>query len=292
MPIVETFSVALEALRANKLRSLLTMLGIVIGVSAVIAMLALGRGAQQSVKDRIAQLGTTMLTVVPGQQRGPGSIASATERARLTLDDAQALEDRGKVLAAVLGLDPDAVRAALESQKSAARARKAAAAGDSTAAGGTAAVGGTGGVASDSLSTHGGKHGGKHKHKHANDGSRGGAAAADGSAADGSSGGGSSGGGSSGGGSSGGSSSRSQVVFVKSATGIEPRRVKLGLSDFDFSQVTSGVEEGEQVVMLGLVQAQAARVKQQAKAREKAAGSMPGGLGSQGSGSSKKGGGV
>ena len=79
---------------------------------------------------------------------------------------------------------------------------------------------------------------------------------------------------------------------MKSATGIEPRRVKLGLSDFDFSQVTSGVEEGEQVVMLGLVQAQAARVKQQAKAREKAAGSMPGGLGSQGSGSSKKGGGV
>ena len=71
-------------------------------------MLALGRGAQQSVKDRIAQLGTTMLTVVPGQQRGPGSIASATERARLTLDDAQALEDRGKVLAAV---QPEMVRA-------------------------------------------------------------------------------------------------------------------------------------------------------------------------------------
>ena len=206
--------------------------------------------------------------------------------------DAVRSQREALVLAASLGLDPDAVRAALESQKSAARARKAAAAGDSTAAGGTAAVGGTGGVASDSLSTHGGKHGGKHKHKHANDGSRGGAAAADGSAADGSSGGGSSGGGSSGGGSSGGSSSRSQVVFVKSATGIEPRRVKLGLSDFDFSQVTSGVEEGEQVVMLGLVQAQAARVKQQAKAREKAAGSMPGGLGSQGSGSSKKGGGV
>ena len=205
--------------------------------------------------------------------------------------DAVRSQREALVLAASLGLDPDAVRAALESQKSAARARKAAAAGDSTAAGGTAAVG-TGGVASDSLSTHGGKHGGKHKHKHANDGSRDGAAAADGSAADGSSGGGSSGGGSSGGGSSGGSSSRSQVVFVKSATGIEPRRVKLGLSDFDFSQVTSGVEEGEQVVMLGLVQAQAARVKQQAKAREKAAGSMPGGLGSQGSGSSKKGGGV
>ena len=101
MPIRETLAVALEALRSNKLRSLLTMLGIVIGVSAVIAMVALGRGAQQSVKDRIAALGTTMLTVVPGQQRGPGSVASATDRRPLTLEDAQALDDRGTVLAAV-----------------------------------------------------------------------------------------------------------------------------------------------------------------------------------------------
>jgi putative ABC transport system permease protein len=101
MPIFETFAVALEALRANKLRSFLTMLGIVIGVSAVIAMVALGRGAQQSVKDRIASLGTTLLTVVPGQQRGPGSIASAADRSRLELADAQALEDRGAVLMAV-----------------------------------------------------------------------------------------------------------------------------------------------------------------------------------------------
>ena len=101
MPIFETFAVALEALRANKLRSFLTMLGIVIGVSAVIAMVALGRGAQQSVKDRIASLGTTLLTVVPGQQRGPGSIASSADRSRLELEDAQALEDRGTVLMAV-----------------------------------------------------------------------------------------------------------------------------------------------------------------------------------------------
>jgi putative ABC transport system permease protein len=101
MPIFETIAVALEALRANKLRSLLTMLGIVIGVSAVIAMVALGRGAQQSVKDRIASLGTTMLTVVPGQQRGPGSVASATDRRPLKLEDAQALVDRGVILTAV-----------------------------------------------------------------------------------------------------------------------------------------------------------------------------------------------
>ena len=101
MPLFETFGVALEALRANKLRSLLTMLGIVIGVAAVIAMVALGRGAQQSVKDRIASLGTTLLTVTPGQQRGPGSIASASDRAALTIEDSQVLEDRGAVLVAV-----------------------------------------------------------------------------------------------------------------------------------------------------------------------------------------------
>ena len=70
MLIGEIISVAIGALRANKLRSLLTMLGIVIGVGAVIAVVALGTGAQQAVKDRISALGTTLLTVNPGQQRG------------------------------------------------------------------------------------------------------------------------------------------------------------------------------------------------------------------------------
>jgi putative ABC transport system permease protein len=97
----ETIAVALEALGANKLRSFLTMLGIVIGVAAVITMVALGRGAQQSVNDRIAALGTTLLTVVPGQARTAGSIASAADRAPLTLDDAQALVDRAVDVAAV-----------------------------------------------------------------------------------------------------------------------------------------------------------------------------------------------
>ena len=102
MPIFEIVNVALEALRTNKLRSVLTRLGIVIGVGAVIAMIALGRGAQQSVKDRISSLGTTLLTVFPGQQRGGGGpVASATDRAPLTLDDAAALEERGRTIIAV-----------------------------------------------------------------------------------------------------------------------------------------------------------------------------------------------
>jgi putative ABC transport system permease protein len=91
LQVGETVAVALDSLRANKLRSFLTMLGIVIGVGAVIAMVALGRGAQQSVKDRIASLGTTLLTVLPAQARGTGWVASTADRARMTLDDAKAI---------------------------------------------------------------------------------------------------------------------------------------------------------------------------------------------------------
>jgi putative ABC transport system permease protein len=100
MLITETFAVALEALRVNKMRSLLTMLGIVIGVGAVIAMVALGRGAQNSVNERIAALGTTLITISPGQVSSRG-IASATDRAKLTTDDAEALVRDGKYIAAV-----------------------------------------------------------------------------------------------------------------------------------------------------------------------------------------------
>ncbi len=100
MLIGETIRVALGALRANKLRSLLTMLGIVIGVSAVIAVVALGRGAQKAVNDRISSLGTTLLTVSPGQAR-TGGVFSFDVRTRLILEDALALEERGTVITAV-----------------------------------------------------------------------------------------------------------------------------------------------------------------------------------------------
>ena len=92
MLIGEIIRVALGALRANKLRSLLTMLGIVIGVAAVIAVVALGTGAQTAVKDRISSLGTTLLTVMPGQQRGMG--VTFDQSMKLTMDDAKALEDQ------------------------------------------------------------------------------------------------------------------------------------------------------------------------------------------------------
>jgi putative ABC transport system permease protein len=100
MLIGEIVRVALGALRANKLRSLLTMLGIVIGVAAVIAMIALGNGAQKAVKDRISALGTTLLTIMPGQAFGMGGIRSGDQQ-KMTMDDAKAIEDHAEHILAV-----------------------------------------------------------------------------------------------------------------------------------------------------------------------------------------------
>jgi putative ABC transport system permease protein len=100
MLIGEIITVALGALRANKLRSLLTMLGIVIGVAAVIAMIALGNGAQKAVKDRISALGTTLLTVQPGQAFGMGGVRSGDQQ-KMTMDDAKAIEEHSEHITAV-----------------------------------------------------------------------------------------------------------------------------------------------------------------------------------------------
>jgi putative ABC transport system permease protein len=99
MLLTETVRVALDALRVNKLRSLLTMLGIVIGVGAVIAMVALGNGAQQQIQERIARLGTTVLQIDP-QRVSTGGIQSTTT-VKLTTKDVDMIVARSpNVLAA------------------------------------------------------------------------------------------------------------------------------------------------------------------------------------------------
>ena len=100
MLLGEIFQVALSAIRANKLRSFLTALGIVIGVGAVITMVALGNGAQKAVQDRIAALGTNLLTVFAGQSMHRG-VASA-ERVSLKTDDAIALKRYAGAISAVV----------------------------------------------------------------------------------------------------------------------------------------------------------------------------------------------
>jgi putative ABC transport system permease protein len=82
---------ALRALRANPLRSALTMLGIVIGVAAVIAMVAVGSGAQTQVADQIRSLGSNLLLVQPGSLRQGAVRLGAGSRQTLTEDDATAI---------------------------------------------------------------------------------------------------------------------------------------------------------------------------------------------------------
>jgi putative ABC transport system permease protein len=97
---MESVRVALQALRANVLRSVLTALGIIIGVAAVITMVALGSGAQRAVSEQITALGANVLNVVPGQSMFRG-VASAS-RVSLTTDDAEALAQDCRLLAAVV----------------------------------------------------------------------------------------------------------------------------------------------------------------------------------------------
>jgi putative ABC transport system permease protein len=99
MILGEVFRVALGALITNKLRSLLTMLGIVIGVGAVIAIVALGRGAQTAVSDRIASLGTTLIMINP-QNVQRGGVATADIKP-LTLADARAIEERSQYVTSI-----------------------------------------------------------------------------------------------------------------------------------------------------------------------------------------------
>lgn len=87
----EILSVALSSLRATKARAVLTALGVVIGVGAVITMIALGSGAQAAVESQLDALGTDRVSIQPGQSYARG-VASA-ERARLTIDDANALKE-------------------------------------------------------------------------------------------------------------------------------------------------------------------------------------------------------
>ena len=91
MLFLEIVMVAMGAVRANVLRSVLTTLGIVIGIAAVITMVALGEGAQRQVEEQINRMGTSILTVRPGQQMWGGV---SRGDAQLSIEDAVALRDQ------------------------------------------------------------------------------------------------------------------------------------------------------------------------------------------------------
>ncbi|CAG0989365.1 Macrolide export ATP-binding/permease protein MacB [Burkholderiales bacterium] len=91
MSLLATLRIALAALRVNKLRSALTMLGIVIGVGAVIAMTAIGAGAQARVEDQIRSLGSNLIIVLPGNITSGGVRMGSGAQLTLSEDDAAAL---------------------------------------------------------------------------------------------------------------------------------------------------------------------------------------------------------
>lgn len=91
MNLVESFRVALRALAANKLRTALTMLGVIIGVGAVIALMSIGRGAQATITAQIQGMGTNLLFIRPGSIQQNGVRTGAGNAPTLTLEDAEAL---------------------------------------------------------------------------------------------------------------------------------------------------------------------------------------------------------
>ena len=86
-----TMRAATRALRRNKMRAVLTMLGIFIGVAAVVAMVAVGEGARTSVEEKIRSLGTNLVVVLPGTTTAGGVRAGSGSNSRLTVEDAQAI---------------------------------------------------------------------------------------------------------------------------------------------------------------------------------------------------------
>ena len=92
MNLLLTFRVAIRALGRNKLRSSLTMLGIIIGVGAVIAMVGIGQGASASIQSQIANLGNNMLFVMSGSMNMGGMRGGAGSNNTLTPEDADAIE--------------------------------------------------------------------------------------------------------------------------------------------------------------------------------------------------------
>src|SRR3954468_2325625 len=101
MSLSNVVRTALRALAANKLRALLTMLGIVIGVAAVISLMSVGRGAPAAVPDHIQGLGTNLLFVRPGSTQQGGVRAGQGSAQTLSLEDAQTIADQVESVAGV-----------------------------------------------------------------------------------------------------------------------------------------------------------------------------------------------
>jgi putative ABC transport system permease protein len=103
MTAADLFLSALQSLRSNTLRSVLTALGIIIGVGAVITIVAIGAGARANIESVIESIGSNLLTITPGQARDGGAAQGAGSRPTLTSEDAEAM----KSIAGVVAVAPE-----------------------------------------------------------------------------------------------------------------------------------------------------------------------------------------
>ena len=101
MSLSNLFKIALRAIAANKLRSFLTMLGIIIGVASVITMLAIGQGSKRSIRRQISEMGSNMIMIMPGQDMRGGVRMDASEMETLKLTDYEALREQCRYVSAI-----------------------------------------------------------------------------------------------------------------------------------------------------------------------------------------------
>src|SRR5436190_6500999 len=103
MKIINLIRIAVRALQRNKLRAFLTMLGIIIGVGAVIAMVAIGQGSKKSIQDQLSSMGSNMITVRPNSNQAAGGAArlDASTVQSLTVDDIKAIQSQAQYINAV-----------------------------------------------------------------------------------------------------------------------------------------------------------------------------------------------
>jgi putative ABC transport system permease protein len=101
MRLLDLLKIAFRSLNKNRTRALLTMLGIIIGVGSVIAMLAIGKGSDESIRSQISSLGTNMIMVLPGTSADQGRQMGAGTSVSLRLEDAQAIKKYARLVTMV-----------------------------------------------------------------------------------------------------------------------------------------------------------------------------------------------
>jgi putative ABC transport system permease protein len=101
MNYTNTIKISVKALKRNKFRSFLTMLGIIIGVASVIVMLAIGQGSKKSIRDQMSGMGTNLIMVMPASQQRGGVMMGNSSAQNMTLDDVIAIEKECSALSAV-----------------------------------------------------------------------------------------------------------------------------------------------------------------------------------------------